>query len=138
MCIMPAPEENVLRWMSEAMFLGSWTIEHYILVALLQCLLNAVLSALVCSITMAVSAWLPHKFTVLCMPILIFFINITLATYVLKLPGIFDWDNVFLLLVGGSKTLEVFLIKLIFNILFWMGLSAILFMYKVKERYQNE
>ena len=70
--------------------------------------------------------------------ILIFFINITLATYVLKLPGIFDWDNVFLLLVGGSKTLEVFLIKLIFNILFWMGLSAILFMYKVKERYQNE
>lgn len=138
MCIMPAPEEKVLRWMSEAMFLGSWTIEHYILVALLQCLLNAVLSALVCSITMAVSAWLPHKFTVLCMPILIFFVNITLATYVLKLPGIFDWDNVFLLLVGGSKTLEVFLIKLIFNILFWMGLSAILFMYKVKERYQNE
>lgn len=106
--------------------------------ALLQCFLNAVLSALVCSITIAVSAWIPHKFTVLCMPMIIFFVNITLAIYVLKLPGIFDWDNVFLLLVGGSNTLEVFFGKLIFNILFWMGLPAILFMYKVKERYQNE
>lgn len=67
-----------------------------------------------------------------------FFVNITLAMYVLKLPQIFNWDNVFLLLVGGSSTVQLFLAKLIFNILFWTGLPAILFMYKMKERYHNE
>lgn len=138
MCIMPAPEQSVLQGMSEAMFFGTWVIEHYTLVVLIQCLLNAILSALVCSITIALSAWIPHKFTVLCMPMIIFFVNITLAMYVLKLPQIFNWDNVFLLLVGGSSTVQLFLAKLIFNILFWTGLPAILFMYKMKERYHNE
>lgn len=138
MCTMPAPTQSVLQGISEAICFGKWTIEHYVIVAMIQCLLNAILAALICSITIALSAWIPNRFTVLCMPMILFWLELTLSVYVLKLPGIFDWDGVFLLLAGGSGTIGAFLGKLIFNIIFWTGLPVILFMNKVKERYQNE
>jgi hypothetical protein len=138
MGMMSSPNKEALQAISEAVCFGNWTIGHYQMVAFIQCLLNAVLSALVCCAAMAVSAWIPKKFTTLCMPMILFWLELTIAVYILKLPNVFDWDGVFLLLVGSSSTVMVFFGKVLFNIVLWTIIPAALFLYKVKERYRNE
>lgn len=135
---MAEPTDEMVQGLMESLCLGEISVKYYMIVPILQCFLDAVLAAITCCGAMAVAVWIPHKFTVFCMPMIIFWVELTLAVYVLQLPDTFNWDSVFLLFASNSKSILELAEKLLFNIVFWFGIFGALFYCKLKERYQNE
>lgn len=105
---------------------------------IIQCIFDGLLCSILCCGALCFSIWVPNKFTVLCMPLVIFWLGTTVVTSVLKLPTGFDWDIVFRSWITDEINIGIFAAKAAINVLGYCVLFGVLMCYKVKRRYCYE
>jgi len=134
----PFQTDSAIQNLQQVSCFGYLLPDNYWLYIIIQCVCNGLLAMIVCCGAVCVSAWITNKFVTLCMPMILFWVIFTLAYYIFHLPSAFDWDLVFSSFSNFERVPLVFWLKIFGNVIGYMTLFCVLFLYKVKRRYRNE
>lgn len=136
---MPAfPSQDMIENLQQFGAFADLIPNHPWMFVMIQCVLDGLLCSILCCGALCFSVWIPNKFTVLCVPLVLFWLEVTALVPGLKLPAAFDWELVFYFCNPDETSKGAFAVKVISNVLGYYTLFGILMSYRLKRRYCNE
>ncbi|RDU24510.1 hypothetical protein [Anaerosacchariphilus polymeriproducens] len=112
--------------------------EHSFLVILIQCILDGMCCCTMSVVALSLSTFIPNEFIVLCIPLVIYYLQIFLFIDTLKLPAIFDFEQVFMACFTDNISIGHFILRALLVFLFYHIVFGVLMYWKVKRRVANE
>lgn len=112
--------------------------ENSFLVILIQCMLDGMCCCTMSVAALSLSTFVPNEFIVLCIPLVMYYLQIFLFIDTLKLPAIFDFEQVFMACFTENINIGLFFLRALIVFLFYHIVFGMLMYWKVKRRVANE